>query len=75
MLEQSPGQALVVGVRWQQVASCAAHSLCLEMVFLKDDETARQWQGGDTEHVTLFTIPEAINFGAAFFRPLLDLPV
>jgi mercuric reductase len=70
ILEARPAEA-VVGVRWQMPEAVAAHSMCMEMVFLKDMDTARAWQGGDTEHVSLFTLPEAVAFGTAFFRPLM----
>jgi hypothetical protein len=44
----------------------------MEMVFLKDRQTAEEWQDGDTENVSLFTLPEAVEFGKRFFLPLLD---
>jgi mercuric reductase len=70
ILEAQPAEA-IVGVRWQMPEGVAAHSMCMEMVFLKDMETAREWQAGDTEYVSLFTLPEAVAFGTAFFRPLM----
>jgi len=71
ILETKPSAEVRVGVRWQQPSTCAAHSMCVEMVFLKDESTALAWQGGDTSNISLFTLPEAIAFGAAFFKPLL----
>ncbi len=61
-----------IGIRWQMPSQCAAHSMCTEMVFFKDETTARQWQGEETDNISLFTLPEAIEFGAAFFLPLLN---
>jgi mercuric reductase len=61
-----------VGIRWQATSGCAAQSLCLEMVFLYDAATAGAWQREDPEHISLFDLPDAVAFGAAFFRPLLD---
>lgn len=61
-----------VGIRWQGTSGCAAQSLCLEMVFLYDRETAEAWQQEDPKHISLFDLPDAVAFGAAFFRPLLD---
>jgi mercuric reductase len=61
-----------VGVRWQMPAGDhAAHSMCMEMVFLKDDAAAAAWHDGDLANHTVFTLEEATQFGAAFFRPLL----
>ncbi len=65
-----PGTVLV-GVRWQSPEGCAAHSMCTEMVFLREREIAAQWQGVDDTHASLFELPAALAFGAAFFRPLL----
>ncbi len=66
-----PSPEIRVGVRWQNPSACAAHSMCLEMVFLKDGATALAWQDGDTENVGIFTLPEAVEFGAGFFDPLV----
>lgn len=65
-----PSTALV-GVRWQSPSGCAAHSMCTEMVFLRDREIAAQWQGNDEAYASIFELPGALAFGAAFFRPLL----
>ncbi|MGF1546857.1 MAG: alkylmercury lyase family protein [Thiotrichales bacterium] len=60
-----------VGVRWQAPTGSAAHSLCMEMVFLRDDAAAATWHGDDTEYHSVFTLDEAVDFGARYFRPLL----
>jgi len=70
--EVSPSQDVHIGVRWQSPSSCAAHSLCLEMVFLQDRQTALEWQAGDKENTSLFNLQDAIAFGAGFFTPLLQ---
>ena len=72
LLEARPSPEVHVGVRWQNPTACAAHSLCLEMVFLKDQPTALEWQAGDTENISLFNLEDAIAFGAGFFTPLLQ---
>ena len=72
LLEVRPSTEVRVGVRWQNPTACAAHSMCMEMVFLKDERTAWEWQGGDTEHISIFTLDEAVEFGARFFRPLVS---
>jgi hypothetical protein len=71
VLAVTPSAEVRVGVRWQQPSACAAHSMCLEMVFLEDEPTALTWQDGDTENISLFTLGEAIAFGAGFFNPLV----
>ncbi len=73
VLEASPSVARMrVGVRWRRPTTCAAHVLCRQMVFLRDPDVARDWEGGDPISKELFTLPEAIAFGDAFFRPLMD---
>jgi len=71
--EVSPSPDVHVGVRWQNPSACAAHSMCLEMVFLQDQPTALEWQAGDTENTSLFNLQDAIAFGAGFFTPLLQI--
>mgnify|MGYP001825486498 CR=1 FL=1 len=70
--EASPSSDVHVGVRWQSSSGCAAHSLCLEMVFLQDLPTALEWQAADNENTSLFTLQDAIALGAGFFTPLLQ---
>ena len=65
-------ETVMVGIRWQIPSAVAAHSMCTEMVFLKDLSLAQQWQGDEVEAISLFTLPEAIAFGAGFFMPLLE---
>jgi mercuric reductase len=61
------------GVRWQKVEGNAAHGLCKEMVYLKDARTAAEWRKTDPEAIEIFNLPDALEFGAAFFVPLLDV--
>ena len=61
-----------VGVRWQMPVGHAAHSMCMEMVFLKDESAAKEWQGDQFDSISLFNLPAAVDFGAAFFKPLMD---
>jgi mercuric reductase len=71
VLEAEPS-SVRVGVRWQMPCSThAAHSMCVEMVFLKDAAAAQAWSKGDTAHHSVFTLEEAIAFGARFFCPLV----
>lgn len=72
LLEVHPTTDITNGIRWQMPSSVAAHSMCMQMVFLKDRQTAEAWQNSDTENISLFTLPEAVEFGKAFFLPLLS---
>jgi hypothetical protein len=65
---------LRVGVRWQAPVGHAAHSLCMEMVFLQDADAARRWHAGALDRHDVYSIGEAVLFGAGFFRPLLAGP-
>jgi hypothetical protein len=71
IVEAHPSRDVRVGIHWQNPCGAAAHSMCLEMVFLRDGETAARWQGNDTENLTVFTLDEAVAFGAGFFKPLM----
>ena len=71
VLSASPADPRV-GIRWQGTSGCAAQSLCLDMVFLRDRETAGNWQARDRENISILDLPSAIAMGAAFFCPLLE---
>ena len=59
-----------IGIEWSTPQGHAAHSLCLNMVFLSDLTVAEAWVGdGDRTH---YDLAQSITFGAAFFCPLLD---
>lgn len=70
LLSAKPGN-IRVGIHWQGTSGCAAQSLCMEMVFLRDAETAQHWQQQDSDNISLFELPDAVRFAAAYFRPLL----
>ena len=71
IIEASPSLVLA-GVRWQMpCGSHAAHSMCMEMVFLKDDDAAQVWHGGALDHHSMFSLDDAVEFGARFFKPLV----
>jgi mercuric reductase len=72
ILAVTPTTGVMIGIRWQMPSAVAAHSMCMEMVFLKDRPTADAWQNLDTDNTTLFTLPEAVAFGQAFFLPLMS---
>jgi len=71
LLSARPGD-IRVGIHWQGTSGCAARNLCLEMVFLRDAETAQHWQQQDSDNISLFELPDAVRFAAAYFRPLLE---
>lgn len=62
------------GIIWgaENADSCCADSLCMEMMFLRDSETARQWLAADSVNREVFTLQEAVEFGARFFVPLMS---
>lgn len=61
-----------IGVRWQRLIDCCAHVMCRQMIFVKDLPTSQIWQSTDPVSKELFTLEEAIEFGEAFFSPLLQ---
>jgi len=71
ILSATPSTEVRVGVRWQMPLGPAARSMCLEMVYLLNDQIARDWQNGDDSNKTIFDLPQAVEFGSRFFTPLL----
>lgn len=71
VIESNP-DGVMIGIRWQMPSGAAAHSMCTEMVFLKDENTARQWQGDELDSISLFSLADAIAFGMGFFMPLMN---
>jgi mercuric reductase len=71
-IREASGPDIRVGIRWQTFCSHAAHSLCTEMVFLRDAETASRWRQSEPSSIEIFTLADAIELGTAFFLPLLD---
>lgn len=62
------------GIAWgaADVNSCCADSLCMEMIFLRDTETAQKWLSDDAGGREVFTLQEAVQFSSRFFVPLLS---
>lgn len=67
-----PSEDIHIGIKWQQTGACAADSLCMEMVFLKDKNVAKEWMSQDN-NISIFTLDDAINFSIKYFRPLIEL--
>ena len=61
------------GIIWAAAGSCSccANSLCMEMMFLRDGRVAEEWLSVDAKNREIFTLAEAIDFGARFFVPLM----
>jgi len=74
ILNQDDAGDIQFGIIWgaANTDSCCADSLCMEMMFLKDSEIARQWLAGDPRSREVFTLQEAIEFGSRFFVPLVS---
>jgi len=62
------------GIIWGAASdgACVADSLCMEMMFLLDNTVANQWLAEDLDNREIFTLPEAVEFGARFFVPLMS---
>lgn len=66
-----PSRDIYIGIKWQQTGSCAAESLCMEMVFLKDKKVAIDWMESD-ENISVFPLDDAIKFAVNYFKPLIE---
>lgn len=51
--------------------SCA-DSLCTEMIFLKNKAIAEEWLNINSKNREIFTLPDAVEFSARFFTPLIQ---
>ncbi len=73
VLNKNENEKMHFGINWNSAANnCCATSLCTEMIFLKDKETADTWLSEDLESREVFNIDAAIEFSSKFFKPLLD---
>lgn len=62
------------GINWGAAASdivCAA-SLCMEMMFLVNENVAREWCAESPDSREIFDLPSAVDFAAGFFVPLAE---
>lgn len=65
-----PSTDVRFGIIWNAPSGgCCASSLCTEMVFLKDRETAERWKQECTMR-EVYSLEETVDFSAAFFVPL-----
>jgi len=72
IITATPSPDITLGIRWQNPGKVAAHSLCMEMVFLANLAAGHQWQSQDRDNISLFSLPQAVLFGAAYFLPLMN---
>lgn len=63
-----------LGIDWGAADSgaCCADSLCLQMLFLRDDEIARQWAADAPQTREVFTLLDAVELASRFFVPLVS---
>ena len=62
------------GINWGAAATdtvCAA-SLCMEMMFLANENVARDWLAESSDTREIFDLPSAVEFAAGFFVPLTE---
>jgi len=72
VLNRNENKEIHFGLNWNSAANnCCATSLCTEMIFLKDKETADTWLSEDPENREIFTLDAAIDFATRFFQPLV----
>jgi len=62
------------GINWGAAANdtVCAESLCLEMMFLANEEIASQWLAESPDTREIFDLQSAVEFAAAFFVPLAE---
>jgi mercuric reductase len=62
------------GINWGAAAddSVCAESLCLEMMFLANEDIANQWLAESPDTREIFDLQSAVEFSAAFFVPLAE---
>lgn len=64
----------VFAINWNAASAntCCADSLCTEMIFIQGHTTAQKWLHEDLQNRQVYTLSEAIYFGAGFFVPLVS---
>ena len=62
------------GINWGAAAGdiVCAESLCLEMIFLANQQVATQWLAESADTHEIFNLQSALEFAAAFFVPLAE---
>ena len=62
---------ILMGIHFADPSSCAATSLCRQMVFLAGDDAAVVWAGEDPDAREVYTLKDAIDFAERFFSPVV----
>ena len=70
ILTAKPSEDVCFGIVWNSPTACCAHSLCTDMVFLKDGKTASQW-AAESPQREVYTLKEAVDFSGKIFIPLV----
>ena len=73
LVSAQPERDIRVGIGWREPEGCAATSLCREMVFLRDWDTAQAWRTVQPDARSLYDLDQAIALGTRFFLPLLTV--
>ncbi len=62
------------GIDWGAAENdiVCAESLCLEMMFLANEQVAKQWLAESPDTREIFDLHSAVKFAAAFFVPLAE---
>jgi hypothetical protein len=71
ILEVLPDANCTIAIRWRSPGTVAAYSICMQMVFLRDEAAAAAWRKNDDEGVSLLSLRDAVAVGSEFFCPLL----
>lgn len=73
LVSVQPEADVTVGIGWREPEGCAANSLCREMVFLRNRDTAQAWRALQPSARSLYDLDQAIALGTRFFLPLLTV--
>ena len=62
------------GINWGAAANdkVCAESLCMEMMFLANEDVAKAWLAESPETREIFDLPSSVEFAAGFFVPLAE---
>lgn len=72
IIDADDNRDVFFGISWNSTANnCCASSLCTEMIYLKGSQVADQWLAEDKDNREMFDLPDAIEFAAGFFVPLM----
>jgi len=72
IIDADDSSDIFFGISWNSAENnCCASSLCTEMIYLKGNKVADQWQAGDKDNREIFDLADAIEFAAGFFVPLM----